>query len=221
MADEQEQKSEIRNPAERVEEMKTEVKEEKKEKSTEKKLEKTKKVEEKIELEREYIIPLRKNFLKVPRYKRAKRAVRTIKEFLAKHMKVEDRDLKKVKVDIYLNNEVWFRGIKKPMNKIKVKAMKKGGVVYVELADIPEAVKFKIAKEKKSVEKIRSVKVQKHEKKKPETEEQKTDEKEKEKASVEEGLKVQKELAKEMKHTIKPKVGKEEATKIHRKSMKK
>ena len=41
-----------------------------------------------IELEREYIVPLKRGSLKVPRYKRAKKAVKTLKEFLAKHMKV-------------------------------------------------------------------------------------------------------------------------------------
>jgi large subunit ribosomal protein L31e len=96
----------------------------------------------KIELEREYVIPLRREARKVPRYRRAKKAVKAMKEFLAKHMKVEGRDLKKVKIDIYLNNEVWFRGIKKPLHKVKVKAVKKGGIVYAELAELPKVVEF-------------------------------------------------------------------------------
>ncbi|MEA3329361.1 MAG: 50S ribosomal protein L31e, partial [Nanoarchaeota archaeon] len=108
------------------------------EKSKVKKVEK--KDEVKIELEREYIVPLRKGLLNVPRYRRASKAVKILKEFLAKHMKVEDRDLRKVKINIYLNNELWFKGIKKPVGKIKVKAVKKGGIVYAELAEVPEAV---------------------------------------------------------------------------------
>ena len=76
-------------------------------------------------LEREYVIPLRNQWKRVPRYKRANKAIKAIKEFLAKHMKVENRDLKKIKVDTYLNEEVWFRGIKKPPAKIKIKAKKK------------------------------------------------------------------------------------------------
>ena len=42
--------------------------------------------------ERDFVIPLRKEWLKVQRYKRAGRAVKTIKAFIAKHMKVPDRD---------------------------------------------------------------------------------------------------------------------------------
>ena len=40
-------------------------------------------------MERTYIIPLRKEWLKVPIYKRTKKAVKATKEFLQKHMKVE------------------------------------------------------------------------------------------------------------------------------------
>ena len=46
-------------------------------------------------LEREYVIPLRVQWKKVPRYKRAAKATKAIKEFLAKHMKVKDRDINK------------------------------------------------------------------------------------------------------------------------------
>ncbi|MDD2445137.1 MAG: 50S ribosomal protein L31e, partial [Candidatus Nanoarchaeia archaeon] len=117
------------------EEVKTEVVEKKENKKSLNLPTKNKKEikEEKIELERVYIVPLRKGFLKVPQYKRAKKAVKTLKEFLAKHMKVENRDLNKVKIDIYLNNEIWFKGIKKPLSKVKVKAKKINGIVYAEL----------------------------------------------------------------------------------------
>jgi large subunit ribosomal protein L31e len=100
-------------------------------------------------LEREYVINVRKEVLKVPAYKRAKKAVKAIKQFLAKHMKVEDRDLRKVKLDQYLNEEIWQRGIKKPLMRIKVKAKKKAGIVQAELSEIPEFVKFKMAKDAK------------------------------------------------------------------------
>jgi ribosomal protein L31E len=132
--------------------VKTEVKDEKKNVSkpaVSKIGKKEKKVEAKVELEREYVVPLKRGVLNVPHYKRAKKAVKILKEFMVRHMGVRDRDLKKVKVDINLNNEIWFRGIKKPMNKIKVKAKKIGGIVYVELAEIPEYVGYKIAREMK------------------------------------------------------------------------
>ena len=99
--------------------------------------------EPKIELEREYIVPLRKGWLKVPKYKRANKAVKTLKEFIAKHMKIYDKDLRKIKVDSLVNNEIRFRGMRKPLSKIKVTAKKyDNGTVKVELVDIPTHVKF-------------------------------------------------------------------------------
>ncbi|NPE26946.1 hypothetical protein HNV12_03005 [Methanococcoides sp. SA1] len=100
-------------------------------------------------MEREYVVPMRKGFLNVPHYRRAKKAVKTLKEFMVRHMAIRDRDTRKIKVDINLNNEIWFRGIKKPLHKIKVKAVKKDGIVTVTLADVPEYVKFKMAREEK------------------------------------------------------------------------
>ncbi len=178
----------------------------------------------KPELEREYVIPLRRKVQKSPRYKRAKKAVKVIREFLAKHMKVEDRDLKKIKIDKFLNHELWFRGIKKPPAKIKIKAKKIAGVVYAELAEIPEKVKWDMAREKKKEEnegKIEKkvVKDEKDlEKKVEKSEEEKQDESEKEKASVEAGLEKQKQEAKDIKHTSKQKQPKQE--KIQRKALK-
>ena len=80
--------------------------------------------ESKPVLEREYTVPLRQGWLKVPKYKRTNKAVKTLKEFLARHMKVYDRDLRKIKVDILVNNEIRFKGMEKPPAKIKVKVKK-------------------------------------------------------------------------------------------------
>ena len=104
---------------------------------------------DKIELEREYVIPLRKKTQKVPRYKKSNKAIKTIKEFLVKHMKIRDRDLNKIKIDKYLNEFVWFRGIKKPPAKVKVKAIKQGEIVRVELFELPDKLKFKKLREEK------------------------------------------------------------------------
>jgi len=101
-------------------------------------------------IEREYIIPLRHDWMKVPRYRRTPRAIKFIKTFLAKHMKVEDRDIRKIKLDKYLNQELWFRGIQNPPHKIKVKVVKENGIVTAELVNIPEKVKFQMAREKRS-----------------------------------------------------------------------
>ena len=83
--------------------------------------------------EKEYTIPLRREWQKVARYKRTSRGIKTIKQYIARHMRVPDRDPKKIKLDIYLNNEIWARGAKKPPSKIRVKAIKKGDIVEVTL----------------------------------------------------------------------------------------
>ena len=76
-------------------------------------------------LERTYIIPIRANVIRRAKYKRAKRAVNIVKEFLEKHMKSSD-----VKLGQMINRELWKRGIKNPPGKIKVVAIKddKGSV---------------------------------------------------------------------------------------------
>jgi large subunit ribosomal protein L31e len=80
-------------------------------------------------LERTYIIPLRKEWVKSQRYKRAKKAMTAVKEFLAKHMKSE-----KIKIGNALNLKIWERGIKNPPHKIKVSIVKEDdGTVKAEL----------------------------------------------------------------------------------------
>ncbi|MEK6900383.1 MAG: 50S ribosomal protein L31e [Nanoarchaeota archaeon] len=80
-------------------------------------------------LERTYNVPLRKEFMKAPRWNRSKKAVTALKQFLAKHMKSEE-----VKLSKELNEAVWSRGIKYPPHHVKVKAVKNDkGVVTAEL----------------------------------------------------------------------------------------
>ncbi len=179
------------------------------------------KTEPKKILEREYTIPLRREFLKVPRYKRANKAIKAIKQFLVKHMKVYDRDLNKIKIDKYVNEEIWFRGIKKPPVRIKIKAKKdENGIVRVELAEIPQIIQYKIEREKRTEKAGKSDKrkaeqtkaegeklegkIEKEkegEKKEEQTKEEKKEESEKEKSTVESGLKAQRKQAKQAKHT--------------------
>ena len=78
--------------------------------------------------ERVYTIPLRSDFVKVPKYYRAKRAINNIKKFIGKHMKSED-----VRIGSVLNEHVWSRGIKNPPGKVTVKAVKEKDFVTVEL----------------------------------------------------------------------------------------
>ena len=118
------------------------------------------------QLERIYTIPIRREWEKAPRYKRAKKAVKAVREFLAKHMKVYDRDLKKIKVERWLNMALWARGIKHPPARIKVRAVKDdNGIVRAELAELPK--KAKLEEEKKLKAKVetekKKVKAQKEE----------------------------------------------------------
>ena len=70
-------------------------------------------------VERTYTIPLRREWLKSPRYRRAKKAVTAVKQFLTKHMKSED-----IRLGKHLNEELWKHGIKNPPCKIKVNVIK-------------------------------------------------------------------------------------------------
>jgi len=181
--------------------------------------------EEKKTEEREYIIPLRKEWRKVANYRRTGRAVKAIKQFIAKHMRVPDRDVSKVKLDIYLNQEVWFRGRKKPPAKIKVRVKKEGENFVVQLAELPAELKFKklkdlkkhmaAAKEEKGV--VKKPEEKKEEKKEEKSEGEKSEEKEKIQATAELKAKEAKIDAK----TQKAMSSKSKETPIHRMALKK
>jgi large subunit ribosomal protein L31e len=79
------------------------------------------------EVERVYIIPLRKAKRK-PRSRRANAAIKVIKEFLQRHMKVEN-----VKIDNKLNEFIWERGMHKIPSRVKVKAIKAENTVTATL----------------------------------------------------------------------------------------
>ena len=99
-------------------------------------------------LERIYTIPLRRETLKVPPFKKANKAVKTIRIFIAKHMKSEN-----VVIGKYLNLMVWKHGAKNPPGKVKVNAVKDDkGKVFVELVDAPKE-QPKVEEKKKEVKK--------------------------------------------------------------------
>ena len=158
-------------------------------------------------LERAYIIPLRKKCRVVPQYKKTNKAVKTVKEFLAKHMKVENRDLNKVKLDEYLNNFLWAKGIKTPPAKVKVKAIKEEGIVRVELLDMPiKLVKKKARMDKReaAAESKKKKPVVKAESPKEEKEPSEEKEEEEKKESVKEADKIlEKAEHKQAKHSTK------------------
>jgi len=130
----------------------------------------------KVVLEREYIIPLRKEFQKAPKYKRAKKTIKALKEFLAKHMKSDN-----IKIGKYLNLKVWEHGIKNPPHKVKVKVEKfDDGLVKAELVGAPvEKPKEKKPKKTEKTEENKEKKQpeKKIEEKKEESKATKTEEK--------------------------------------------
>lgn len=84
-------------------------------------------------VERVYTIPIRKSTIRTPRRRRANRAVRTVREFVARHMKA---DINKVWLDAPINERIWARGIEKPPHKLRVRAIKfEDGVVEVSLPE--------------------------------------------------------------------------------------
>lgn len=100
-------------------------------------------------LERTYNVPLRKEYMKAPRWNRTKKAVTALRQFLAKHMKSEE-----VKLSKELNEFMWKHGIKNPPHHIKVKAVKdEKGVVKAELFGAEKPASKKEKKEKKAVKK--------------------------------------------------------------------
>ncbi|MHA1268818.1 MAG: 50S ribosomal protein L31e [Candidatus Helarchaeota archaeon] len=85
--------------------------------------------EEEYVMERTYIVPLRRSFTG-SRYKRAKKAVKFLREFVKRHMKPVE-----VIIHPEVNEKIWERGMQKPPGKIRIRASKdKEGLVYVYLA---------------------------------------------------------------------------------------
>ena len=79
-------------------------------------------------LNRTYMVPLRRAF-EAPKYRRAKVAVRVIREFTVRHMKA-----KEVKIDSEVNELLWSKGIGNPPRRIRLEMDRdEDGVVSVRL----------------------------------------------------------------------------------------
>jgi large subunit ribosomal protein L31e len=98
-------------------------------------------------LERTYIIPVRKDTIKVERWRRAKRAMSFIRAFMKRHMKCDN-----VKMGQELNELVWARGGKYVPNKVEIYAVKEDDVVRMNLKGAP-LPKVEEREEKKTEEK--------------------------------------------------------------------
>ncbi len=110
-------------------------------------------------MERNYIIPLRREFQKVPGYRKAEKAVSATKKFLIKHMKTDN-----VKLGRHLNMELWKNGPKNPPHKVEVsveiiKDKEEGDYAYAELVGVKkEQLKFeKVVKKEGLAGKLESV----------------------------------------------------------------
>ena len=95
-------------------------------------------------LERTYTIPLRKESQKAPRWKRTRKTVRALREFLQKHMKSED-----IKLSKEINEAMWKHGLRNPPHHLKVTVKKdEKGVVHAELFGVVKKEKPAEKKEK-------------------------------------------------------------------------
>ncbi|HDP96766.1 MAG TPA: 50S ribosomal protein L31e [Euryarchaeota archaeon] len=98
------------------------------------------------EVEKILTIPLRIS-KSVPRNMRAKRAIKEVKEFVARHMNASEglteeeferfaSPLEKIWVDTKVNEAIWDRGIQKPPSVIRVRAIKfEDGLIEVSLPE--------------------------------------------------------------------------------------
>jgi len=83
-------------------------------------------------LTRVYMVPLRRA-VEAPKYRRAKVAVRIIREFTIRHMKATE-----VKIEKGVNELLWSRGITNPPRRIRLEMERdEDGVVFVRLAPEP------------------------------------------------------------------------------------
>lgn len=89
--------------------------------------------EKKVVLTREYVVNLRRAYY-VSRTKRAKYAVGLIRRFVARHLKVETKN---VKIGQALNEVLWARSIEKPPRRVRVVVEKlSDGTVKVDLKNV-------------------------------------------------------------------------------------
>ena len=126
-------------------------------------------------IERTYNVPLRKGFRNKAMYKKTKKAVTTLREFLEQHMKSN-----KVLIGKNLNEYLWKHGIKNPPHHVKVTVIKEDdGTVKAELLGF----KYEHKKKDEKAEKTEKKNKKEDKTKKDDTVEEKKESKEKKSAS--------------------------------------
>lgn len=89
-----------------------------------------KEFDEEIQEERIYMVPLAKKYMSAPNWKRTKKSVKVLREFLNQHMKPEA-----LYISPEVNERLWENGIKNPPRKLRVRVTKSvEGLVRVFLA---------------------------------------------------------------------------------------
>jgi large subunit ribosomal protein L31e len=96
-------------------------------------------IEEEIVEERIYTIQLGRAWISPPK-KRAPRAIRIIRGFITRHMKIKteavEEEAERLVISNEVNEKIWSSGIKNPPRKIRVRAVKdKEGTVTLRLAE--------------------------------------------------------------------------------------
>lgn len=106
--------------------------------------------------EKIFTINLRKATIKTPRWKRAKKSMSFIREFLKRHMKSDE-----VRIGKSITEKVWRHGGKRVPNKIRIKALEteegkgeeKKKVIKAELIEEIFPEELKEEREEKTPEK--------------------------------------------------------------------
>lgn len=136
--------------------------------------------------EKVYTVPLRREWLKVPRWRRSKRAVTTLRNFLIRHTKAKD-----VKLGKWLNEAIWKSGGRSPPPRITVKITKDKDIARAELAELPPK-----AKRLRELKKVKAEAKKKREAAKKAKEEEKKKEEDYKKKKEEEKKKLEEAKAK-------------------------
>lgn len=139
--------------------------------------------------EKIFTIPLRQEFLKVPKHRRGKKAISVLRAYLTKHLK------KDVKIGKYLNSEIWMRNKNIP-SRVKVRIEEDKDKLTAELINAPREIKKEEKKGKLEKLKERVVGESK------EKEEIKKTAEELGKELAKEEKKLEKEAPKEVKETV-------------------
>lgn len=97
---------------------------------------------------RTYTIPLRKDSLKSPKWRRSERAISTLRKYISKHTKAES-----VKINHWISEQIWARGNKHPPARVKVNVSVKDKIAIVESSELsPRAKRIEDAKMKAKAE---------------------------------------------------------------------